>query len=103
MTHPSLSRLRPLCLAAALLGAAVYADEPAPAASSAAASAAAPVPTRHQLMKDCMAKQKAAGSGKPKYELSQDCKDIVKTEKENAAANKKQADANTAADKPAPR
>ena len=98
MTHEILPRLRPLLLAAAMLGAAANADEPAPAASSAQASAAAPAPTRHQLMKDCMAKQKAADSGRPKYELSQDCKDIVKTEKENAAANKKQVDA-----KPAPR
>jgi len=102
MTHQSLPRLRPLFLAAALLGAAAYADQPAPAAPSADASTAAALPTRHQLMKDCLAKQQAADSGRPKYELSQDCKDIVKTEKENAQANKRQADAKSP-DKPAPR
>jgi hypothetical protein len=103
MTHRSLLCLPPWFLAAALFGGASHADEPPSAASSADASTGAPVPSRHQLMKDCMAKQKAAGSGKPKYELSDDCKDIIKTEKENAQANKKQADAKAAADKPTPR
>jgi hypothetical protein len=51
-------------------------------------------------MKDCMAREKAAESGKPKYELTQDCKDITKAEKQNVDADKKQAD-KAAADKPA--
>jgi hypothetical protein len=94
MKHPSFRNLRACFFATALLGGAALADEPASRA-----------PTHHQLMKDCMAKQKAAGSGKPSYELSADCRDIVKTEKENAKAGRKQADsdAKSTADKEAPR
>jgi hypothetical protein len=102
MKHPALLHLRPLLLAATLIGTTVLADQPPAASPGVKTNTAAPVPTRHQLMKDCMAKQKAAGSGKPKYELSQDCRDITKTEKENAEADQKQAVTEPAPEKPAP-
>jgi hypothetical protein len=44
-------------------------------------------PSKHQLMKDCMAEQRAAG--RPKDEVKDACKDVTKTEKENADAQKK--------------
>lgn len=44
----------------------------------------APVPSKHQMMKDCMAKQKASDSGQHKDEMRKSCKDITKTEKQNA-------------------
>ncbi len=43
-----------------------------------------PAMTRHQMMKDCMAKQKASGSGMPKEDMKKACRDVTKTEKENA-------------------
>jgi hypothetical protein len=46
-------------------------------------------PTKHQLLKDCMAKQQAADSGKPRQDLKDACKDVAKTQKENADAQKK--------------
>jgi hypothetical protein len=55
-------------------------------------AAAEPAPSRHQLMKDCMAKQKAANSGLPKEDMKSACKDVTKTEKQNDDAAKKQAD-----------
>lgn len=57
-------------------------------ACAGAASADTP-PTKHQLVKDCMAKQRAADSGKPKQDLKDACKDVAKTQKENADAQKK--------------
>jgi hypothetical protein len=36
------------------------------------------------MMKDCMAKQKASESGIPKEEMKKNCKDVTKTEKQNA-------------------
>ena len=101
-----------LLLAALMLSGAVYADDaavpapaPAPSPPPAAVNAAAAAPSRHRLMKDCMTKEKAAESGKPKYELSDDCKDITKTEKQNVDAEKKDAEKKqadkAAADKPA--
>jgi hypothetical protein len=44
----------------------------------------AAVPSKHQMMKDCMAKQKASDSGQHKDEMRKSCKDITKTEKQNA-------------------
>jgi hypothetical protein len=44
----------------------------------------APAPTRHQMMKDCMAKQKASDGGMPKEQMKKNCRDVTKTEKENA-------------------
>jgi hypothetical protein len=49
-------------------------------------------PTKHQLMKDCMAKQKAARSGLPKEDMKNACKDVTKTEKQNDDAAEKAAD-----------
>jgi hypothetical protein len=73
-------------LGAALSAGVAYADDGA--APAAAPPAAAPVPTKHQLMKECMRKEKAAISGRANYELSADCKDITKTEKQNSDAEK---------------
>jgi hypothetical protein len=44
----------------------------------------APVPSKHQMMKDCMAKQKASEAGRTKEDMKNSCKDVTKTEKENA-------------------
>lgn len=49
----------------------------------------APDESRHQLMKDCMAKQKAAESGKPHADMRKTCRDVTKTEKQNENAEKK--------------
>jgi hypothetical protein len=51
-------------------------------------TAAPPVPVQsapsaHQLMKDCMAKQKASESGKSAEDMRKICRDLTKTEKEN--------------------
>jgi hypothetical protein len=48
----------------------------------------APTPTKHQMMKDCMAKQKASDGGMPKEQMKKNCKDVTKTERENAKADK---------------
>jgi hypothetical protein len=49
------------------------------------ASADSPPPqTRHQLMKECMAKQKASEAGRTKEDMKNSCKDATKTEKQNA-------------------
>ena len=52
-----------------------------------------PAPSKHQLMKECMAKQKAANSGLPKEDMKSACKDVTKTEKQNDDAAKKAEDA----------
>jgi hypothetical protein len=44
----------------------------------------AAAPSRHQMMKDCMAKQKASDSGRHADEMRKSCRDITKTEKQNA-------------------
>jgi hypothetical protein len=61
----------PMAAASMLCCICTYADE-------------APVPSKHQMMKDCMAKQKASDSGQPRDEMRKACKDVTKTEKENA-------------------
>ncbi len=43
-----------------------------------------PAPSRHQMMKDCMAKQKASEAGRTKDDMKNSCKDVTKTEKQNA-------------------
>jgi hypothetical protein len=47
-----------------------------------------PAPTKHQMMKDCMAKQKASDGGMPKEQMKKSCKDVTKTENENAKTEK---------------
>jgi hypothetical protein len=44
----------------------------------------APAQSKHQMMKDCMAKQKASDSGRHKDDMRKSCKDVTKTEKQNA-------------------
>lgn len=44
----------------------------------------APAPSKHQMMKDCMAKQKASDSGRLKEDMEKSCRDLAKTEKQNA-------------------
>jgi len=53
-------------------------------------AASAPTPTKHQMMKDCMAKQKASDGGQPKEEMKKSCKDLTETEHDNAKAEKKE-------------
>lgn len=83
MSHrPSLKPLKPLkrnviwecaalALAAGLVCSVSFADSP-------------PAPSRHQMMKDCMAKQKASEAGRSKEDMKNSCKDVTKTEKQNA-------------------
>jgi hypothetical protein len=51
-----------------------------------------PVATRHQLMKECMAKQKASNAGLLKEQMKKNCRDVTDTELENAKADKKRDD-----------
>ena len=60
---------------------------------------AMPAPSKHQLMKECMAKQKASDSGIPKEQMKKNCRDVIATKTENAAAEKQAA---KPADAPAP-
>jgi hypothetical protein len=82
-----------LLFAALVAGAAVVpqarADAPQP-----------PPPTRHQMMKDCMAKQKASDGGMPKEQMRKNCRDVTKTEKENAKAEKATAEQSAATPPP---
>jgi hypothetical protein len=65
-------RAAALILAAGLFCAATsYADNP-------------PVPSKHQMMKECMAKQKASEAGRSREDMRNSCKDVTKTEKQNA-------------------
>jgi hypothetical protein len=40
--------------------------------------------SKHQMMKDCMAKQKASDSGRLREDMRKSCRDLAKTEKQNA-------------------
>ena len=60
----------------------VHADEAAPK----------PVASRHQMMKECMAKQKASDAGLSKEQMKKNCRDVTETERENAKADQKSAD-----------
>ena len=40
--------------------------------------------TTHQMMKDCMAKQKASDSGRSKPDMKKACRDLIGIEKQNA-------------------
>ena len=55
-------------------------------------AASRPVATRHQMMKECMAKQKASDAGLSKEQMKKNCRDIIDTELENAKAEQKSAD-----------
>lgn len=46
-------------------------------------------PSRHQAMKECMQKQKAADSGKTRAEMRAACRDVTKNARQNADAEKK--------------
>ena len=63
-------------------GGAAYADD----------SATPSVPSEHQLMKECMAKEKASDGGMPKEDMKKSCKDVTATERENDMAEKKSED-----------
>jgi hypothetical protein len=71
-------------LLAAISGAVidVHADEAAPK----------PVASRHQMMKECMAKQKASNAGLSKEQMKKNCRDVTETERENAKAEQKSAE-----------
>jgi hypothetical protein len=43
-----------------------------------------PAQSKHQMMKDCMAKQQASEAGRSKEDMKNSCKDLIKTEKQNA-------------------
>jgi hypothetical protein len=47
-----------------------------------------PVPSKHQLMKDCMAKQKASDAGLPKEQMKKNCRDVTENQRENDKAEK---------------
>ena len=55
-------------------------------------AASKPVATKHQMMKECMAKQKASDAGLPKEQMKKNCRDVTGTERENAKADQKSAD-----------
>jgi hypothetical protein len=59
-------------------------------------AASPPVASRHQMMKECMAKQKASNAGLSKEQMKKTCRDLTDTELENAKADKKR-DAQSAA------
>ena len=77
---------RSLCPAVLLAGIGalavdVHADE----------AASRPVPTKHQMMKECMAKQKASNAGLSKEQMKKNCRDVTDTERENAKTDKNSA------------
>jgi hypothetical protein len=45
-------------------------------------------PSKHQLMKECMAKQKASDGGMSKEDMKKNCKDVTNTAHENAKVEK---------------
>ena len=51
-------------------------------------AASQPVATRHQMMKECMAKQQASNAGLTKEQMKKNCRDVTDTEHENAQADK---------------
>ena len=84
MRYRSIPSLGPALLitVAATLGVIVHAD---PVASQ-------PVATKHQMMKECMAKQKASAAGLSKEQMKKNCRDITQTERENAKADRERTD-----------
>jgi hypothetical protein len=55
-------------------------------------AASRPVATRHQMMKECMAKQKASDAGLSKEQMKKNCRDVTEMARENAKADQKSAD-----------
>ena len=47
--------------------------------------AAPKTPSKHQLMKECMAKQKAGDNPMPHADIRKACEDVTKNEKQNDA------------------
>jgi len=78
--HWSKRSLFPALLLAGIAAVAVdvHADEAAPK----------PVASKHQMMKECMAKQKASNAGMSKEQMKKNCRDVTDTERENAKTNK---------------
>jgi hypothetical protein len=76
-SHPAPTRLAILCFSAVIAGAWVL-------CSASSQAEAAPVPSKHQMMKDCMAKQKASEAGRTREDMKNSCKDVIETEKQNA-------------------
>jgi len=78
--HLSKRSLFPALLLAGIAAVAVdvHADEAAPK----------PVASKHQMMKECMAKQKASNAGMSKEQMKKNCRDVTDTERENAKTNK---------------
>ncbi len=56
-------------------------------------AASPPVATRHQMMKECMAKQKASNAGLSKDQMKKTCRDLTETELENARTEKNRSQA----------
>jgi hypothetical protein len=56
------------------------------------ATASPPVPTKRQMMKVCMAKQKASDAGMTKEQMKKNCKDVTETEQENAKTDRDNGD-----------
>jgi pentapeptide MXKDX repeat protein len=55
--------------------------------TAAADSMSQPTMTKHQMMKECMAKRKASDSGMSKEDMKKACRDLSKTQKDNADRN----------------
>ena len=53
-----------------------------------------PAVSKHQMMKDCMAKQKASESGMSAEDMRKNCRDLTKTEKQNQDRGTAPVDAN---------
>jgi hypothetical protein len=49
---------------------------------------APPTTSKHQMMKECMAKQVASEGGMPKEEMKKACKNVTQTEHDNEKAEK---------------
>ena len=58
------------------------------AASAQDVDSSPPLPSKHQMMKECMAKEEASDGGMPKEDMKRSCKDIITTESENAKAER---------------
>ncbi|MEA3108618.1 MAG: hypothetical protein QOI88_3223 [Gammaproteobacteria bacterium] len=73
---------RSVCAALLIAGIPAVADVHADEAAS------RPVATKHQMMKECMAKQKASDAGMSKEQMKKNCRDVTETERENAKTDK---------------